>query len=165
VNTMTSESGSATPVLLFRRAFRRHPSGVAVVTVGGSAPTGFTATSVVSLSATPPLLTFNIATTASSWPALERAGTVGVHMLSSDQTELARIFATSSIDRLAAVPGWAVDEHGTPVLPGVASRLAARIHDRILIGDQAVVVAEIVGGHASDVTPLLYHDRTFTRPA
>jgi flavin reductase (DIM6/NTAB) family NADH-FMN oxidoreductase RutF len=165
VTTMLPESGSVTPVLLFRQAFRRHPSGVAVVTVGGSAPTGFTATSVASLSVTPPMLTFNLATTASSWPALERADTVGVHMLSSDQTELARIFATSGINRLEAVPVWGVDEHGTPVLPGVASRLAGRIHERILIGDQAVVVAEIVGGHTSDVTPLLYHDRTFTRPA
>lgn len=165
---MTPTSPVTNPISLielFQQTFRRHPAGVAVVTVGGPAPTGFTATSVVSLSATPPLLTFNLATTASSWPAVERADVVGVHLLTADQTELARTFATSGIDRLAAVPEWNQDEHGTPVLPGVASRLTARIHERVLIGDQAVIVAEIVGGHTRDVTPLLYHDRTFTRPA
>lgn len=165
MTTISSETDSVSLVELFRQSFRRHPSGVAVVTVGGPIPTGFTATSVVSLSATPPLLIFNLATTASSWPAVEWADVVGVHLLTADQTELARIFATSGIDRLAAVPEWSQDEHGTPILPGVASRLAARVQERILIGDQAVIVAEIVGGHTRDVTPLLYHDRTFTRPA
>ena len=52
----------------FRAIFRQHPAGVAVVTLVAEdgRPVGFTATSVISVSADPPLVAFSINTTSSS---------------------------------------------------------------------------------------------------
>src|ERR1700749_3703869 len=53
----------------FKQAFRNHPAGVVVVTVdAGHGPTGFTATSLTSLSLAPPLVSFRISTRTSSRP-------------------------------------------------------------------------------------------------
>ena len=60
----------------FGALFRRHPAGVAVITLtDGPRPVGFTATSVISVSAQPPVLAFSINDTSSSWPVL--GGTSG----------------------------------------------------------------------------------------
>lgn len=57
----------ASPDLL-RSVFRQHAAGVAVITArGDEGPVGFTATSLASVSAEPPLISFGIGTGASSW--------------------------------------------------------------------------------------------------
>ena len=100
----------------FRSVFRRHPAGVAVVTLGdGERPVGFTATSVISVSAEPPLLAFSVAVTSSSWPALERTETLAINFLGADQVDVSARFATSGVDRFAGV-GWAWLPTGEPVL-------------------------------------------------
>jgi len=54
----------------FKLAFRRHAAGVAVVTgrTPEGTPVGFTATSLASLAAVPPLATFNMARISTSCP-------------------------------------------------------------------------------------------------
>lgn len=157
---MTAATDVSTPER-FRLAFRRHAAGVAVVTVGGERPTGFTATSVASLSADPPLLSFNISRAASSWPAIQRARHVAVHLLARDQAELAAVFATSGIDRLAAAPTWTTGPHGLPILDGVAAWLVARIRERVVVDNEAVVLAEVVDAQTHHTKPLLYHDGAY----
>ncbi|MBW8821649.1 MAG: flavin reductase, partial [Streptomyces sp.] len=67
--TATPDLGAprlASPDLL-RSVFRQHAAGVAVITASGDAgPVGFTATSLASVSAEPPMLSFGIGTGASS---------------------------------------------------------------------------------------------------
>ena len=57
---------------LFRSVFRQHAAGVAVITAQGSHPVGFTATSLTSVAADPPLLSFGVGTGSSSWPVHRR---------------------------------------------------------------------------------------------
>ncbi len=77
----------------FRQLLRHHPAGVVIVTadVAGH-PVGLTATSFTSVSLDPPLVSFYVATTSSTWPRLSQASLFGVHLLSADQTELATRF-------------------------------------------------------------------------
>src|SRR5437588_3303905 len=63
---------------VFRSVFRRHAAGVAVITARGASPVGFTATSLTSVAAEPPLLSFAVGTGSSSWPTLAAAAHVGV---------------------------------------------------------------------------------------
>ncbi|MYV56734.1 flavin reductase family protein, partial [Streptomyces sp. SID3212] len=95
---------TATPDL-FRSVFRRHAAGVAVITArGGGAggrPVGFTATSLNSVAAEPPLVSFGVATSSSSWPVIAEAEHLGVHILGDHQEELAATFARSGADRFA----------------------------------------------------------------
>lgn len=153
----------------FKAVFRRHPAGVAVVALlDDEGPVGFTATSVISVSAAPPLLAFSVASTSSSWPALARARTLAVSFLADDQDDVSARFATHGIDRFAA-GGWTALPTGEPVIDGAVSWVRARVVQRTPVGDSYLVslralesgtAAPEAGGAAS---PLVYLDRTYHR--
>ncbi|MEJ1198428.1 MULTISPECIES: flavin reductase family protein [unclassified Streptomyces] len=144
---------------LLRSAFRRHAAGVAVITARGDAgPVGFTATSLTSVSAEPPLLSFGIGTGSSSWPAVSEAEYVGVHLLGDHQEDLAATFARSGADRFAAPTAWCEGPEGVPVLDGVLSWLVCRVAGRVPAGDHRIVLAEVLLGDPTGAgSPLLYH--------
>ncbi|CAM5264741.1 Flavin reductase family protein OS=Streptomyces tendae OX=1932 GN=GUR47_28875 PE=4 SV=1 [Streptomyces tendae] len=144
---------------LLRSVFRRHAAGVAVITARGpGGPVGFTATSLTSVSASPPLLSFGIGTGSSSWPAVSEAEHVGVHLLGEHQEELAATFARSGADRFAAPTAWREGPEGVPVLDGVLAWLVCRAVARVPAGDHRIVLAEVLlGDPAGEGRPLLYH--------
>lgn len=150
---------------LLRSVFRRHAAGVAVITARGeTGPVGFTATSLSSVSAEPPLLSFGVGTGSSSWPAIAVTGHVGVHILGEHQQELASTFARSGADRFAAPTRWREGPEGVPVLDGVLAWLVARVVARVPAGDHRIVIAEVVHGDSTgDGRPLLYHQGRFGR--
>ena len=95
------------PPQSFKDLFRGHPGGVAVITAdAGDGPVALTATSVSSVSADPPLLTFSISALSSASTTLQRADTVVVHLLDADDLDLARLCATSGLDRFADRAAW-----------------------------------------------------------
>ncbi|MDL5199970.1 flavin reductase family protein [Streptomyces sp. ALI-76-A] len=164
---MTATPGLGTPRLaspdLLRSVFRRHAAGVAVITARGeSGPVGFTATSLTSVSAEPPLLSFGIGTGASSWPAVSEAAHVGVHILGEHQEDLAATFARSGADRFGAETAWREGPEGVPVLDDVLAWLVCRVVARVPAGDHRIVLAEIVlGDPTGPGRPLLYHQGRF----
>ncbi|MFF8563376.1 flavin reductase family protein [Streptomyces albidoflavus] len=144
---------------LLRAAFRRHPAGVAVITARGSRLAGFTATSLTSVSAEPPLVSFGVGTASSSWPVIAEAEHVGVHLLGEDQRELAVTFARSGADRFAPPTRWREGPEGVPLLESVPVWLVCRVVARVPAGDHRVVVAEVVAGDpAGPGRPLVHHD-------
>jgi flavin reductase (DIM6/NTAB) family NADH-FMN oxidoreductase RutF len=147
---------------LFRRIFRRHAVGVAVITACGRTPVGFTATSLVSLAAEPPLVSFNISRGSSSWPTVESAEYVGIHLLAEQQHDVAKAFATSGIDRFAAVRRWSYGPYDLPILDDVLAWMAARVRTRVTAGDHVVVIAEVVRAAYQDAAPLVYQDGRYT---
>ncbi|MEU0247945.1 flavin reductase family protein [Streptomyces sp. NPDC006235] len=154
----------ATPDLL-RSVFRRHAAGVAVITArGDTGPVGFTATSLASVSAEPPLLSFGVGTGSSSWPVIATAGHVGVHILGEHQQELAATFARSGADRFAPPTAWRDGPDGVPVLDGVPAWLVGRVVARVPAGDHRIVIAEVVHGDDTGTgRPLLYHQGRYNR--
>ncbi|OKH98578.1 flavin reductase [Streptomyces sp. CB02923] len=154
---------SAAPDLL-RSVFRQHAAGVAVITVPGARPAGFTATSLTSVAADPPLVSFGISTGSSSWPAVSEAGHIGVHILGEHQQELAGTFARSGADRFAAPTSWRPGPHGVPLLDGVLAWLVCEVVARVPAGDHRIVLGRVVegdpegyAGTAGRSRPLLYH--------
>jgi flavin reductase (DIM6/NTAB) family NADH-FMN oxidoreductase RutF len=152
----------ASPDLL-RSVFRRHAAGVAVITARDDAgPVGFTATSLASVSAEPPLLSFGIGTGASSWPAVAETDHVAVHILGEHQQDLAATFARSGADRFGAATAWREGPEGVPVLDDVQAWLLCRIVARVPAGDHRLVLAEVVLGDSTGPgRPLLYHQGRF----
>jgi flavin reductase (DIM6/NTAB) family NADH-FMN oxidoreductase RutF len=144
---------------LFRTLLRRHAAGVVVVTAAGERPVGFTATSFTSVSLAPPLVSFCLNRESSSWPTISRARHVAVHLLGAGQEHLARTFAERGVDRFAPPTRWHTGRHGTPILTQAPTLLVCQIVDRILAGDHAIVLAELVeGSHIDEANePLLYH--------
>ncbi|MEU1627118.1 flavin reductase family protein [Streptomyces sp. NPDC020096] len=161
--TASTDLGSAAPATdVFRSVFRRHAAGVAVITAAGARPVGFTATSLTSVAAEPPLLSFGISLGSSSWPTVSTAKHVGVHVLGEHQEELAVTFARSGADRFGPPTDWRTGPHGVPLLDGVSAWLVCRVVARVPAGDHRIVVAEAVAGDPHGPgRPLLYHQGRF----
>jgi flavin reductase (DIM6/NTAB) family NADH-FMN oxidoreductase RutF len=149
----------------YRSVFRRHPGGIVVVTAdGGRGPAGFTVTSLVSASLDPPLVSFSVARTSSTWPHLRDARSAAVHFLGAHQDGIARRFATSGISRFDHPTRWHRLPSGEPVLDDVPAILRITIQNRIPVGDHFMVIGEVVDIAEGDGTaPLVYHSGGYHR--
>ena len=150
----------------FKLAFRRHAAGVAAVTgrTPDGAPVGFTATSLASLAAVPPLATFNMARISSAWPAVEGTTHVLIHLLGARNRSLADRLSGSREERFAG-DHWAPGPHGLPLLKDVPAWMLGRIVERVPVVDNAVVVVQIEdGGLGEPDEALLYHERSYMTP-
>ncbi|MEU9000052.1 flavin reductase family protein [Streptomyces caniferus] len=150
----------------FREVFRHHAAGVAVITTRAPSPdrrpVGFTATSLTSVSAEPPLVGFGLSVRSSSWPAFRVAPRVGIHLLADDQEELAAVFARRAADRFAAPTAWREGPYGLPELDAALAFLVCDVVTEVPAGDHSLFLARVLdasvkGGKA----PLLYHAGQF----
>jgi flavin reductase (DIM6/NTAB) family NADH-FMN oxidoreductase RutF len=160
----SSTASTAGPQEL-RRMFRRHAAAVAVITASHrGSPVGLLATSLASVSADPPLLSFNVSRDSSSWPALAVAEHVGIHVLDSEQEDLAVLFARRGADRFSAPTSWRRGAHDVPLLEGVAAWAVTEVEHRFDAGNHVIVVARLLHADAHDhAAPLLHHDGTWAR--
>jgi flavin reductase (DIM6/NTAB) family NADH-FMN oxidoreductase RutF len=150
----------------FKQAFRRHAAGVACVTArqADGTPVGFTATSLASLSSVPPLATFNMARTASSWPAIAETERVVIHTLGARNRALAERMSGPNALRFVG-DHWHEGPHGLPVLNDVTSWMVGHIVDRVTVHNGAVIVVQIEeGGLGDEDEALLYHERMYRVP-
>jgi len=160
------ELADSVPADEFKAAFRNHPLGVAVVTADpGGEPVAMTVSSLSSVSAEPPVLSFSAAAGSSSTPVLERADTVVVHMLGADQLELAKLGATSGVDRFGDPRAWYRLPTGEPVFRVAEAWLRGSILHRVGIGGSVVYLVHVIEASVDDASsaPLVYHNRTWHR--
>lgn len=142
----------------FRSVFRGHAGGVAVITAdSGAGPVGFTATSVVSLSLRPALVSFAISHASSSFTTVQHAESVVINFLAEDQDALATTFATKNIDRFARPTAWSRLSDGAPVLDHAPTYLHGAIEQRFTAGDHQIVVARVHDAEQRrSYSPLVY---------
>lgn len=144
-------------------SFRRHASGVAVITTTDPSgqPIGFTATSITSLGANPPLVMFSVARGASSWEAISAATHVAIHTLGARNLALAKRFAADHTQRFAAAD-WQVSPEGLPVFDCATSILICRVRLVREIEQNAVVIADVINGSLGEPDDaLLYYQRNY----
>ncbi|WP_395107911.1 flavin reductase family protein [Actinomadura sp. SCN-SB] len=160
--------GQAVDADSFRGALARHAAGVVIITAsrsGDGAPVGLTATSFSSASLDPPLVSFYVDRSSTTWPSLRAADRFAVNILAGDQSGLADRFARRGIDRFAAPTAWHLDEaHGLPFLDGACAQIVCRLHNTLDVGDHILVVGLVtaVEAHEGDF-PLLYHRGRYGR--
>lgn len=153
----------------FKAVFRGHPGGVSVITAdAGQGPVALTATSVASISVDPPLLVFSISALSSASDVLSRAQTVVVHSLDVHDIELAKLGATSGVDRFAQDQTWTRLSTGETVFDNVRAWVRCEVVERIQAGTSTVIVARGLQSHiARDSQPgelgdaLVYHNRSW----
>jgi flavin reductase (DIM6/NTAB) family NADH-FMN oxidoreductase RutF len=127
-------------------------------------PVGFTATSLASLSAVPPLATFNLALSASSWPAIAETERVVIHTLGVRNRAVAEIMAGDNATRFAG-SHWYPGPHGLPVIRDVTAWMSGRIIERVPVHNNAVIVVQIEEGELGEPDEaLIYHERAYLRP-
>ncbi|MFI5589967.1 flavin reductase family protein [Amycolatopsis sp. NPDC051758] len=149
----------------FRTLMRHHPTGVALITADpGDGPVALTATSLVSLSADPPLIAFSLSELSSATPSLRRSSTFVIHLLSEEELELARLGATSGVDRFADSSSWARLETGEPYFVRPSVRMRAQAANSLSAGTSVLVVAHVldaVMAVSPQRKPLVYLGRTW----
>lgn len=124
-------------------------------------PVGFTATSLASLAAVPPLASFNMARTASSWPAIEHTERVAIHMLGEEGFAVAQIMAGDNALRFDG-DHWAPGPHGLPILKTTTAWMVGTIVARTPVAESAMIAVRIdEGALGVPDEPLLYHERSF----
>ncbi|MET9295113.1 flavin reductase family protein [Streptomyces sp. NPDC003077] len=172
---------------LFRSVLGHFASGVTVITAPGSRtdadgppfvapaapgtpaarPAGFACQSFASLSLDPPLVTFMVARTSTTWPRVAQAGVFCVNVLGADQEALCRAFAVSGGDKFAGVNWSPAPATGAPRLAGVPAWIDCSIQAVHPGGDHLIVVGRVAALGADESAaaagPLLYHRSTFGR--
>ena len=163
LRTMLDPQINQDPSEALKAAFRRHASGVAVITTNDyeGNPVGFTATSMTSLGSNPALVTFNVARGASSWPALSCAKHVALHMLGANNLELAQKMAADNTKRFLD-NDWQRSEFDLPTFKDVTAVLFGKVREFHNVEQNAVFIIEIVSGTTgSDDKALLYNQRAY----
>ncbi|WP_154605725.1 flavin reductase family protein [Arthrobacter sp. AQ5-05] len=148
----------------FKSAFGGHPAGVCIITADiGTGPVGITASSVASVSAEPPILAFSLAAATGSAAAIAVADSFVVHLLTSDDLELARTFATSNAERFTGSMVWTRLETGEPLLMHAGYALRCQVLSRTQAGSSLLVAAAVVEVIAPEVQgdAMVYHRRAF----
>jgi len=131
----------------FRAAMRHLPGGVCVVTTGvGEERTGFTATSVSSLSVEPPALLVSVKRASSSFPILARSRVFGVNVLAREHIEVADHFAGAAgapgVDRYRS-GSWVTRTLGVWLLSDALAALECEVEEIIERHTHAIVIGRV----------------------
>jgi flavin reductase (DIM6/NTAB) family NADH-FMN oxidoreductase RutF len=146
----------------FRKAMRELAGGVAIVTVGqGQDRTGFTSTSVESLSAEPPRLLVCVSESSSSWKQLQKHPYFGVNILRAEHQCLADQFAgrggLRGLDRYHGAEWSTLSMDGASILGEALVGMDCVVEETLLRHGHAIVIGCVraIVIHA-DGHPLLY---------
>jgi len=147
----------------FRDVMRNIAGTVAIVTAGeGDARRGLTITTVCSLSAEPPSVAICINRSAEAHDVIERAGTFGVSILSTDHADLARTFSGQDGTKgLARFGKGAWDEMKTraPLLDDAVANLDCKIMKTLDVGTHSLFCGLVVGARVGPASRPLLHYR------
>ena len=155
------------PTEALKQAFRRHASGVCLITLNDpeGSPVGFTATSVTSLGSEPALATFNVARGASSWRALKDAEYVAISMLNQESHALAIKMAADHTKRFLDDDWFRESTHHLPIFHKVNAVLICKVRRYIEVEANAVFIVDVESGLLAEEFPsLLYHQRGYVIP-
>jgi flavin reductase (NADH) len=125
----------------FKDVMRRHPAGVAVVTVDLEGERlGTTVSSFMSVSLEPPLVAVSVSGHAALHELLRAAGGFAVSMLAADQAHVAQHFARG-VPPIAMWHGIAVREGARgPLLDGAVGWLECALERELAAGDHTLFV-------------------------
>ena len=133
----------------FAAALAQYAAGVCLLTVrDGIDDVGTTVTSVMSVSASPPLIAVGL--TSGGYPAevLEEVGRCGLTVLAAKHAILASRFSSagrpSARHLLESVP-WARCDSGAIVLSGAVAALDCRLDRLVQAGDHVLALLEVQG--------------------
>lgn len=147
----------------FKAGFRRYPTGVAIVaTSTETGPVGATVSSVASVSANPPMLSFSVSRSGRSGPAFTGSDRLAVHILTDSQAHVAAAFADRTAPRFTLAQGWSLPQGEPPILDDAAASFYGRVVRVVPAGEAWLVLLEVDTVSLGEIDePLLHHDRHY----
>ncbi|HEV2661955.1 MAG TPA: flavin reductase family protein [Ktedonobacteraceae bacterium] len=132
--------------IFFRQVMGHFTTGVTIVTTSSKGVlAGLTVNSFCSVSLEPPLVLVCVDLHSSTLPMFRESGVFAVNMLTEEQEELSRCFATPNKDRFGAfchAPNYTVAT-GAPVLTDILAFVDARIVAEYPGGDHAIFLGQV----------------------
>ncbi|GAB2608442.1 putative oxidoreductase [Paractinoplanes abujensis] len=147
-----------------RQVFGAFPTGVTVVAAEvGGVPLGMAASSFVSVSLDPPLVSVCVARTSGTWPRLRRAVRVGVSVLGVHQEQICRRLSARGADRFAGLTRRTSPD-GAILIEEASAWLDCAIEREIPAGDHDIVLLRVHDLDADPLTaPLVFHGSRYRR--
>jgi flavin reductase (DIM6/NTAB) family NADH-FMN oxidoreductase RutF len=147
-----------------REAFGHFPTGViAIAAEVDGVLVGLAASTFVPVSLDPPLVSFCVQNSSTTWPKLKDLPVLGISVLGEAHDQVAKTLAAKTGDRFAGLEtkstdGGAVFIHGTSVW------LESAIEQQVLAGDHTIVVLRVheITVH-DDIAPIVFHRSAFRR--
>lgn len=139
----------------YRDALGCFATGVTVVTCASArGPLAMTANSFASVSLDPPLVLWSPGKTSSRYAAFMAARHYAIHVLRTDQADLAARFARdgTAFDGTA----WTTDANGTPHLTDCLSRFDCLTRDQHDAGDHTIIVGLVQNAAHGPGQPLVF---------
>lgn len=143
---------------LFREVFGRFATGVAVVTSAApSGAGGMTANALCSLSLDPLLALVCFANEARTLPIVREAQRFGINLLTAEQEDEARVFASKlpEAEKLDAVPHHLED--GLPIIDGALAWATCELRELIPGGDHTIGIGEVISMGLGAGRPLVWY--------
>lgn len=152
----------------FRDGMARLGSSVNVITSNGpSGRLGFTATSVCSLSDSPPSLIVCMNRSSAQNPLFKANRVLCVNVLAPEHRELSAAFAGVGRldgDRRFAKAIWSTLRTGAPVLEGAVAAFDCTIRDHVEASTHTILICDVVGLEMADTSSsLIYFMREYHR--
>jgi flavin reductase len=148
----------------YRDAMAQLASAVHLVTTDGpGGRAGFTASSVCSVSDSPPTLLVCLNRASSAYPAFRDNDVLCVNTLAASQLAIAGSFGGSvPMDQRFASGTWRALSTGAPVLVGTLVAFDCRVDRRAVVGTHDVLFCEVVAiADADHMESLIYAQRRF----
>lgn len=147
-----------------RHAFGRFPTGIAVITAidEQGKPYGLTINSFVSVSLSPPVLSWNVMHNTRAHEVISQAKQFAVHILSSEQQAISTQM-TGAIEQRFDGLSYQVNQQGLPIIQGCLAVFECQRHSQISIGDHDIVLGSIDNYEYQQGEPLLYWQGNYGR--
>ncbi|WDZ83686.1 flavin reductase family protein [Micromonospora cathayae] len=155
----------------FRQVCGHFPTGVTAVTAVTADGTvaALTVNSFTSVSLRPAKVLFCVTSHSSSFPVLTTSDRIAIHILSQNQEDVARRFATSGLSGAEKLDGvsWVPGPDGVPLLPGTPAILAGRRDELITSGDHVIILLDVDHVHLKPTTvpALSFYRGRFVAPS
>jgi flavin reductase (DIM6/NTAB) family NADH-FMN oxidoreductase RutF len=144
-----------------RQVFAAFPTGVAAVAaVIDGEPAGLAASSFVSVSLDPPLVSVCVAHTSTTWPTLRGAGRLGISVLGDHQEQASRQLSSRAAKRFAGLD-WRATGDGAVLLSEASAWFDCSLEQEIPAGDHDIVLLRVHDLGASEVMPLVFHGSSY----
>jgi flavin reductase (DIM6/NTAB) family NADH-FMN oxidoreductase RutF len=164
IRTEISMDGPHCEERLFRVAWSKFPTGVAVMTVRGldKLPYGITISSFTAVSFVPPLVLVCVDCRSQMAKHLRPGHYFAVNILSEEQKAVSSQFSRNWQKRFTTMD-WYPGKTGAPLLPHVVASLECAFAEIISAGDHIIAMGRVLHAELGDRAPLVYVNGTYAR--
>lgn len=147
-----------------REAFGHFPTGViAIAAEVDGVRVGLAASTFVPVSLDPPLVSFCVQNSSTTWPKLKDLPFLGISVLGEAHDAAAKTLAAKTGDRFAGLDTEST-ERGAVFIHGTSVWLESAIEQEVLAGDHTIVVLRVHDITIHDgVAPIVFHRSAFRR--